>query len=141
MVCISGSNPGGSQPTQWVSCSVFSPSHALSPSLPPLISLLCLSVGIGMPGLNVAGALAGPPNSLSVSGGPAPNMGIMAMMSAMPPPSLNAIQARGLPSAKCQPTRGRDVLEKGGGARMHFSDKFRSDALFLQLFINSGTFL
>ena len=44
-------------------------------------------------------------------------------------------------AAKCQPTRGRDVLEKGGGARMHFSDKFRSDALFLQLFINSGTFL
>ena len=48
-----------------------------------------------MPGLAAAGALGGP-NSLTPGGhaGPvvAPNMGIMAMMSAMPPPSLTAIQ-------------------------------------------------
>ena len=55
-----------------------------------------LAVGIGMPGLAAAGALGGP-NSLNPGGhaGPvAPNMGIMAMMSAMPPPSLTAIQGR-----------------------------------------------
>ena len=62
-----------------------------------------LAVGIGMPGLAAAGALGGP-NSLNPGGhaGPvAPNMGIMAMMSAMPPPSLTAIQARTTDAPSC----------------------------------------
>ena len=56
-----------------------------------------------MPGLAAAGALGGP-NSLNPGGhaGPvAPNMGIMAMMSAMPPPSLTAIQGRTADAQSC----------------------------------------